>query len=67
MKVKLLKKLRKQIELKQRNGKFKVFDNSEYLGGIYYQTDFISKTYAIKTRREWILIAARKYLVYKKK
>ena len=43
MKTKLLKRLRKRFELQQRNGKFKVFDNLECLGGIYNQTDFIDK------------------------
>lgn len=65
MKTKLLKRLRKQFELKQRNGKFKVFDNLECLGGIYNQTDFIDKKEAFKIRSQWILNEAQRYLVYK--
>jgi len=65
MKVKLLKKLRKQFELQQRNGKFRVFDNKECIGGIYNQTNFIDKKEAIEIRRQWILNEAQRYLVHK--
>jgi hypothetical protein len=65
MKTKLLKRLRKQFELQQRNEKFKVFDNLECLGGIYNQTDFIDKKEAFKIRSKWILNEAQRYLVYK--
>jgi hypothetical protein len=65
MKTKLLKRLRKQFELQQRNGKFKVFDNLECLGGIYNQTDFIDKKDAIQIRSQWILNEAQRYLVHK--
>lgn len=65
MKTKLLKKLRKIYIIKERNGKYKAFEDRECLGGIYNQTDWISKNKAIKQRRKWILEEARKYKVSK--
>ena len=61
MKTKLLKRLRKIYIIKERNGKYKAFENRECLGGIYNQTDWIDKNSAIEKRREWILEEALKY------
>lgn len=65
MKAKLLKKLRKIYIIKERNGKYKAFENRECLGGIYNQTDWVDKNGAIEQRRNWILEESRKYKVYK--
>lgn len=65
MKTKLLKKIRKIYIIKERNGKYKAFENRECLGGVYNQTDWINKNEAIKQRRKWILEEARKYEVSK--
>jgi len=65
MKAKLLKKLRKIYIIKERNGKYKAFENRECLGGIYNQTDWIDKDKAIEKRRNWILEEAQKYKVSK--
>ena len=65
MKAKLLKKLRKIYIIKERNGKYKTFEDRECLGGIYNQTDWIDKDKAIEKRRDWILEEARKYEVSK--
>lgn len=65
MKAKLLKKLRKIYIIKERNAKYKAFENRECLGGIYNQTDWIDKDVAIEKRRFWILEEARKYEVSK--
>lgn len=65
MKAKLLKKLRKIYIIKERNGRYKAFENRECLGGIYNQTDWIDKDRAIEKRRDWILEEARKYEVSK--
>jgi len=61
MKVKLLKKLRRIFILKERNGRYKAFENRECLGGIYNQTEWVDKKTAIEKRRNWILEEARKY------
>jgi hypothetical protein len=55
MKARLLKRLRKQYELQERNGKFRVFDNVECLGGIYNQTNWTTFEEAVENRRKWIL------------
>lgn len=65
MKVKLLKRLRRIFLLKERNGKYKAFEDRECSGGIYNQTDWIDKDKAIEKRRNWILEEARKYDVAK--
>lgn len=67
MKVKLLKKLRKQFELQYRNGKYKVFDNVVCLGGIYNQTNWVDREEAIRIRREWVLENSVNYSVAKHK
>lgn len=66
MKIKLLKKLRRQYSLQERNGKFRVFDNKECLGGIYNQTPWIDKNSALEVQREWILKEGRKYEIAKR-
>ena len=61
MKIKLLRKLRKQYSLQERNGKFRVFDNKECLGGVFNKTAWMSKEHALSIRRCWILEQALKY------
>lgn len=65
MKAKLLKKLRKIYIIKERNGKYKAFENRECSSGIYNQTDLINKDNTIEKRRNWILKEAQKYKVSK--
>jgi len=58
MKAKLLKKLRKQIKLLERNGLFKV--DVDIIGGGLYSSDWIAdEKKAKKMRREEILLHAR--------
>ena len=66
MKTKLLKKLRGIYIIKERNNKYKAFENRVCLGGIFNQTDWIEKEKAFEQRREWILEEARKYDFSKK-
>ena len=57
MKAKLLKKLRKQIVLLERNGRFKV--DVDEIGGVKYSTNWIAdEKEAKKMRREEILSRA---------
>lgn len=65
MKAKLLKKLRKIYIIKERNGKYKVFETRECSGGIFNQTEWIDKNKAFEIRRKWILQESRRYEVAK--
>jgi hypothetical protein len=65
MKVKLLRKLRKIFIIKERNGKYKAFEDRECSGGIYNQTDWVDKEKAFEKRRNWILNEAKRYEVSK--
>ena len=60
MKVKLLKKLRKNYIIEIRNNEYRVFDTEEYSGGVYIKTPWLTKEEAIEIRRSWILKQARK-------
>jgi len=56
MKAKLLKKLRKQIKLLERNGLFKV--DVDIIAGEKYSTCWTRRKEAIEIRREEILLRA---------
>jgi len=66
MKTRLLRKLRKQISLEERNGKYRIFDHRPCSGGVYNKTDWKDKCSIISERRDWILREAQRYLKPKK-
>ena len=68
MKAKLLKKLKCQYVIQQRNNEFRFFDNKECSGGIFNHSEWYKDIkYVRQIQREFILKRAQNWKTPKKK